>query len=306
MTIKLIIIAVILLLGLIFIPFFRQLYKDKCELKKQPLKEMFAVLIETINQDMFHGKAELTTFDDDPRIANMMDDNRRNLIVRYNYSTGFMSVSLGYKYLQKELKFTKQFHMRGSDENYQRICGRAFVKEALEKMKAHELSVHGATGYVSGNQASEPTIKTGYDEDDPMSVVNSLFADFTLSQRQSVLNLMYEIGRSDGTSDSAIKTKIPFMQAQSQLQVSWLECKQQYEATGRTDGIISDLKVLDDSKLDKVIIHVFPMALEDDGSPNEIRFSEMLSLFEAMGRSPENVMGVIKKMMLLMEHFGVI
>ena len=75
MTIKLIIIAVILLLGLIFIPFFRQLYKDKCELKKQPLKEMFAVLIETINQDLFHGKAELTTFDDDPRIANMMDDD---------------------------------------------------------------------------------------------------------------------------------------------------------------------------------------------------------------------------------------
>ena len=57
-------------------------------------------------------------------------------------------------------------------------------------------------------------------------------------------------------------------------------------------------------RLDTVIIHVFPMALEDDGNPNEIRFSEMLSLFEAMGRSPENVMGVIKKMMLLMQHFG--
>ena len=137
-----------------------------------------------------------------------------------------------------------------------------------------------------------------------MSVVNSLFADFTLSQRQSILNLMYEIGRSDGTSDSTVKARMPFMQAQSQLQVSWLECKKQYEATGRTDGIISDLKALDDSKLDTVIIHVFPMALEDDGTPNEIRFSEMLSLFEAMGRSPENVMGVIKKMMLLMQHFG--
>ena len=75
MTIKLIIIAVILLLGLIFIPFFRQLYIDKCELKKQPLKEMFAALIETINQELFNGNADLKTFDDDPRIANMMDDD---------------------------------------------------------------------------------------------------------------------------------------------------------------------------------------------------------------------------------------
>lgn len=304
MTIKLIIIAVILLLGLIFIPFFRQLYIDKCELKKQPLKEMFATLIETINQELFNGNADLKTFDDDPRIANMMDDDRPNLIVRYYYSTGNMSVSLGYKYFQKELKFTKQFHMRGSDDNYQRNCGRAFVEEALKKMKAHERLVLSATGYVSGTQTSEPTINTGYDEVDPMSVVNSLFADFTLSQRQSILNLMYEIGRSDGTSDSTVKARMPFMQAQSQLQVSWLECKKQYEATGRTDGIISDLKALDDSKLDTVIIHVFPMALEDDGNPNEIRFSEMFSLFEAMGRSPENVMGVIKKMMLLMQHFG--
>lgn len=304
MTIKLIIIAAVLLIGLIFIPFFRQLIIDKCELKKQPLEKMFAVLIETINQELFNGNAELTTFDDDPRMANMMDDNHRNLIVRYYYSTGNMSVSLGYKYFQKELKFTKQFHMRGSDDNYQRNCGRAFVKEALKKMKAHEQSVHSATGFVSGTLASEPTIKTGYDEDDPLSVVNSLFADFTLSQRQSVLNLMYEIARSDGTSDNVIKTKTHFMQSQSILQVSWPQCKQQYETTGGTVGIISDLKGLDDSKLDTVIIHVFPMALEDDGNPNEIRFSEMLSLFEAMGRSPENVMGVIKKMMLLMQHYG--
>jgi len=164
--------------------------------------------------------------------------------------------------------------------------------------------VHSATGFVSGAQTSEPTINTGYDEDDPLSVVNSLFADFTLSQRQSVLNLMYEIARSDGTSDNVIKTKTHFMQSQSILQVSWPQCKQQYETTGGTVGIISDLKGLDDSKLDTVIIHVFPMALEDDGNPNEIRFSEMLSLFEAMGRSPENVMGVIKKMMLLMQHYG--
>ena len=304
MTIKLIIIAVILLLGLIFIPFFRQLYKDKSELKELPLKEMFAVLIETINQELFYGKADLTTFDDDPRIANMMDDNRRNLIVHYYYSTGNMSVSLGYKYFQEELKFTKQFHMRGPDSNYQRICGRAFVKEALEKMKAHERSVHEATGYVSGTQASEPTIKTGYDEDDPMSVVNSLFSDFTLSQRQSVLNLMHEIGCSDGSSSGAVESMIPFMQAQSILQVSWPQCKQQYETTGGAVGMITDLKALDDTQLDIVITHVFPMALEDDGRPNETRFNAMFGLFSAIGRDPENVMGVIQKMMLLMEKFG--
>lgn len=304
MTIILIIIAAVLLIGLIFISFFRQLFIDKCELKKQPLEKMFAVLIETINQELFNGNAELTTFDDDPRMANMMDDNRRNLIVRYYYSTGNMSVSLGYKYFQKELKFTKQYQMRGTDDNHQRNCGRAFAEEALKKMKAHERLVHSATGFVSGAQTSEPTINTGYDEDDPLSVVNSLFADFTLSQRQSVLNLMYEIGRSDGTNDSIIRGKTHFMQAQSLLQVSWPQCKQQHVATSGIKGIIADLKDLNDTQLDIVIFHVLPMALEDDGKPNEIRFGAMLSLFAAIGRSPENVIEVIKKMELLMQHFG--
>ena len=67
MTITLIFLLVIFVLALIFVPFTRQLVKDKEELSRNPINKKFEILVGVINDIMLDGKGEITLFDDDPR-----------------------------------------------------------------------------------------------------------------------------------------------------------------------------------------------------------------------------------------------
>ena len=103
MTITLIFILVVFLLALIFVPFTRQLVKDKEELSRNPINKKFEILVGVINDTMLEGKGEITLFNDDPRLMNLMSEDKRNMLIQFYYSTGNLTITLNYKYLQKEL-----------------------------------------------------------------------------------------------------------------------------------------------------------------------------------------------------------
>ena len=103
MTITLIFLLVIFVLALIFVPFTRQLVKDKEELSRNPINKKFEILVGVINDIMLNGKGEVTLFDDDPRLMNLMSDDKSNMLIQFYYSTGNLTLILNYKFLQKEL-----------------------------------------------------------------------------------------------------------------------------------------------------------------------------------------------------------
>ena len=65
MTVTLIFLLVIFILALLFLPFMRQIAKDKIELSQTTLPKKFEILFAAINAGLMEGKGELTTFDDD-------------------------------------------------------------------------------------------------------------------------------------------------------------------------------------------------------------------------------------------------
>ena len=96
MTITLIFLLVIFVLALIFVPFTRQLVKDKEELSRNPINKKFEILVGVINDIMLDGKGEITLFDDDPRLMNLMSEDKRNMLIQFHYSTGDLTIILNY------------------------------------------------------------------------------------------------------------------------------------------------------------------------------------------------------------------
>lgn len=101
MTITLIFLLIIFILALIFVPFTRQLIKDKEELSRNPINKKFEILVGVINDTMFNGKGEITLFEDNPRLMNLISENRSNMLIQFYYSTGNLTIILNYKYLKK-------------------------------------------------------------------------------------------------------------------------------------------------------------------------------------------------------------
>ena len=104
MTIALIFLLVLLVLALLIVPFARDMVKDRLELQNQTLEKKFEVLIEHLNQGLMFGDARVTTFDDDPRSLNIFSDAHANRIIHFMYSTGHLTIEMGYKYFHKELQ----------------------------------------------------------------------------------------------------------------------------------------------------------------------------------------------------------
>ena len=75
MTVTLIFLLVIFILALLFLPFMRQVAKDKMELSETSLRQKFEVLFASINAGLMEGKGQIITFEDDPRAVNMFDKN---------------------------------------------------------------------------------------------------------------------------------------------------------------------------------------------------------------------------------------
>lgn len=186
MTITLIFLLVIFVLALIFVPFTRQLVKDKEELSRNPINKKFEILVGVINDIMLDGKGEVTLFDDDPRLMNLMSDDRSNMLIQFYYSTGNLTITLKYKFLQKELVYEKQFSgLRNLSAFMQRDIANEFIEICGRKIAEHQQNV----GYMDMSSMSgiqNPTLS----DSDPMDVVRGMYNGLTTRQRCSAINLL--------------------------------------------------------------------------------------------------------------------
>lgn len=91
------------------------------------------------------------------------------------------------------------------------------------------------------------------------------------------------------------------------LKVSWVDCKTQFVREGES-AVLKDLKSLEESSMGSIILSImqllhelsFPSANID---PDLLNYT--LGLFEKLGYSEQRVEGMLKKIMLLGQMFGI-
>ena len=122
--------------------FTRQLVTNKEELSRNPINKKFEILAGVINDTMLEGKGEITLFNDDPRLMNLMAEDKRNMLIQFYYSTGHLNIKLNYKYLQKELLYKKIFPgLRNLSVFMQRDIANEFIAICSKKITEHQQNV---------------------------------------------------------------------------------------------------------------------------------------------------------------------
>ena len=299
MTITLIFLLVIFVLALIFVPFTRQLVKDKEELSRNPINKKFEILVGDV---MLDGKGEVTLFDDDPRLMNLMSDDKRNMLIQFYYSTGNLSITLKYKFLQKELVYEKQFSgLRNLSAFMQRDIANEFIEICGRKIAEHQQNV----GYMDMSSMSgfqNPTLS----DSDPMDVVRGVYNGLTTRQRCSAINLLYVIAQTSGMPEDTILKNVAFNQTVLTLNVKWEECKRQLETLGE-NAIYTDLNGIDDSVITMLLLSAFQLVVSLSDNPNNINPAveeKFIYCFGRMGYSEEKINQELEKIMLMAKMFS--
>ena len=302
MTITLIFLLVIFVLALIFVPFTRQLVKDKEELSRNPINKKFEILVGVINDVVLDGKGEVTLFDDDPRLMNLMSDDKRNMLIQFYYSTGNLSITLKYKFLQKELVYEKQFSgLRNLSAFMQRDIANEFIEICGRKIAEHQQNV----GYMDMSSMSgiqNPTLS----DSDPMDVVRGVYNGLTTRQRCSAINLLYVIAQTSGMPEDTILKNVAFNQTVLTLNVKWEECKRQLETLGE-NAIYTDLNGIDDSVITMLLLSAFQLVVSLSDNPNNINPAveeKFIYCFGRMGYSEEKINQELEKIMLMAKMFS--
>ena len=302
MTITLIFLLVIFVLALIFVPFTRQLVKDKEELSRNPINKKFEILVGVINDVMLDGKGEVTLFDDDPRLMNLMSDDKRNMLIQFYYSTGNLSITLKYKFLKKELVYEKQFSgLRNLSAFMQRDIANEFIEICGRKIAEHQQNV----GYMDMSSMSgiqNPTLS----DSDPMDVVRGVYNGLTTRQRCSAINLLYVIAQTSGMPEDTILKNVAFNQTVLTLNVKWEECKRQLETLGE-NAIYTDLNGIDDSVITMLLLSAFQLVVSLSDNPNNINPAveeKFIYCFGRMGYSEEKINQELEKIMLMAKMFS--
>ena len=302
MTITLIFLLVIFVLALIFVPFTRQLVKDKEELSRNPINKKFEILVGVINDVMLDGKGEVTLFNDDPRLMNLMSDDKRNMLIQFYYSTGNLSITLKYKFLQKELVYEKQFSgLRNLSAFMQRDIANEFIEICGRKIAEHQQNV----GYMDMSSMSgiqNPTLS----DSDPMDVVRGVYNGLTTRQRCSAINLLYVIAQTSVMPEDTILKNVAFNQTVLTLNVKWEECKRQLETLGE-NAIYTDLNGIDDSVITMLLLSAFQLVVSLSDNPNNINPAveeKFIYCFGRMGYSEEKINQELEKIMLMAKMFS--
>ena len=302
MTITLIFLLIIFVLALIFVPFTRQLVKDKEELSRNPINKKFEILVGVINDVMLDGKGEVTLFDDDPRLMNLMSDDKRNMLIQFYYSTGNLSITLKYKFLQKELVYEKQFSgLRNLSAFMQRDIANEFIEICGRKIAEHQQNV----GYMDMSSMSgiqNPTLS----DSDPMDVVRGVYNGLTTRQRCSAINLLYVIAQTSGMPEDTVLKNVAFNQTVLTLNVKWEECKRQLETLGE-NAIYTDLNGIDDSVITMLLLSAFQLVVSLSDNPNNINPAveeKFIYCFGRMGYSEEKINQELEKIMLMAKMFS--
>jgi hypothetical protein len=305
MTVTLIVLLVVLFLALLFIPFMRQIAKDKVELSQTTLPQKFETLFATINAGLMGGNGELTTFDDEPRLVNMMDHSHPNMLIQFYYSTANLSITLNYKFFQKELVWKKDYPgLRNITIFQQKDIANDFTFESSKRIREHQQNV--SSEGLNSPYASTPMVETDTDED-PTAILTGMYRSLTLSQKQSIANLMYMIGAADSCSEKSVIEKQSFGMQLMTMRVKWDDCKQQYMKYGE-QRVFEDLKNIEEGIMTQVILAILPLVVDEvipgNPVPNPIRERKFFESFAKLGYSEEKIENMVQKIMLLSQHFG--
>lgn len=304
MTTTLVILLIITLLAIIFLPFSRALMKDRSELHENPMEKKFNILITRINDLLMNGKGEVVKFKNDPRILNLFDDNHRNMIINFYYSTGSLTITLKYKYYHVELVKKMQFdNMRQAETFRQQDVANHFCEEADIAIRQHQIKINNERGlkdsageYIFGSQ---PSVEGS---GNPVDLVRGMYDSFSRNEKLAWVNVAQMIYTADGSSVNDFKNHPQFSDLLLNFQVNYSEAEKQLNQIGES-GVIALIDNRKDGDLIMKLMPVFPFVL-DQSEPNEARIERFYSIFGKLGFTQERIDNELEKMMLLMQHFG--
>ncbi len=132
---------VIVIIGYILIRFFISLSKDNDDLQGRTLDDKFNVIVNMINDAAFNGRGSVTTLD--KREFNLYEEGQ-NQIIKFQYSTGHLTITWKYKYFQKEVVHERQFNdVRNLSLFEQQKIGEQMIKEMAIVVERHKNNVIG-------------------------------------------------------------------------------------------------------------------------------------------------------------------
>lgn len=300
--VAIIILIILLILSALIVPFTRQLVKDKIELKETPINKKFELLVSIINDTMLGGLGEITLFENNPRMMNLMSESQRNMLIQFYYSTGNLTIILNYKYFQKELVHKELYsNVRNITIFRQKDIANSFIEIAFRKIREHQ----ERTGMEDVNNMSQ--LSTDIDDgSDPMNVVREAYSGLSLEQKRSIINLLYIIAKYGGLKDDEI-TKLPSVTQQLlTLELKWNDCVIQYQNT-KEEGVVCNLKGIEEGLMTMIILSVMQLMNELKSMPHNLNAdieSYAYSLFNKIGYSEKRMDEMLKKMMLMQQMFG--
>lgn len=300
----LIILIILVALFLLTYPFLGAMIKDKRELAEKTLEELFPFFFSTISNGLFDGKGEITPLPDDPRCVNMMstDPNCQNMIVHFMYSTGKMTMEVGFKYFQEELRFQQNSEkMRNASAFVQKDIANAFVETARKKIYEHKINV---LRLLHPNEVIDHIkVEHPFDIDDPIDMIEDSYDGFTKEQKEAIIAIGYLIATADGSPESIFTSNPAVLQQIRFFNVSWDNCKSKLQSSGEQHlinlltGINVDSIPVIEPFFSSVIIN--PVTGEQDPKKTQ----KLYDYLSAIGISKEEYDEIALKNKLLMQMF---
>lgn len=221
----LIVLLILVVLFLLLYPFIGALIKDKRELSDKTIEELFPFFFNTISNGLFEGNGELTLFDDNPKIANMMstDPNQQNMIVHFLYGAGNMMIEVGFKYFQKELRFQHPVSgLRNASAFVQKDEANAFVEIARKKIYEHKINVVHLLHH--DEVVDHIRIDHSFDDEDPIDMIEGTFDKLSTEQKKAIIGIGYLIATSDGSPEEVFTHNTAVLQQLRFFNVSYEDC----------------------------------------------------------------------------------
>ena len=301
MTATIIVLVVLLILALLVIPFTRQIVKDKQELESNPINEKFKILVDIVNDNILDGLGELILFDSEPRQMNLFSDERSNILIVFYYSTGHLTITLKYKYLQNEMVFQKQFfNLRNLSVYRQKDIANEFIELSHRKMLEHQQTV----GY-NDVQSKSGTQNHTQSEKDPTNILSKMYDDMSYEEKCSAINFLYLIGKADGSDDKKILESIGLSQTILTMNVRWEDCMRQLTVFGE-DKVYKDLASIDKSIVVILAMSGMQIVTSLSNQPMVVNPKHercFFKSFERIGYSQKDIENEIQKMMLLSQSY---
>jgi len=136
---KALIILIIVIIIIILLSYRKNLNADKHELKSIPLEDKFKIIRKLLNDHYFNGNASVSIVDQ--RSFNLYQ-KPSNKIITFNYSTGILTITLRFKYFEKEMVSKKDFDSaRNLSLFEQQTIAERFIKHSDQLIGLHKNNV---------------------------------------------------------------------------------------------------------------------------------------------------------------------